>query len=423
MVRRFYTFIFYIITPFILLRLLYRARRAPAYGQRVQERFGFFKPPKTQGGIWLHAVSVGEVIASVPLVKRLQQQYPHLPITITTMTPTGSERVKALFGDSVFHVYAPYDLPGSIQRCIKRLQPALLIIMETELWPNTVHYCQKSAVAVVLANARLSAKSARGYQRFKPLTQGMLQGLDCVAAQHQADAERFLSLGLPAANVDVTGSIKFDLTLDSVLRDQARQLKTRWSREGQRLIWIVASTHEGEDALVLQAFKRARLSCPRLLLILVPRHPERFDQVAALCRQQDLSMVRRSQGFEPGEDVAVYLGDTMGELLLLLGCSDIAFVGGSLVPRGGHNMLEPAAWGLPIITGESDFNFLAISQWLQDQGGLTVVSDEGGLAEALIQLCDDEGERQARGRAALAVVEANRGALDRLMERVKRYLM
>ena len=419
MARRLYSLLFYLITPLIMLRLWLRARKAPAYGQRIAERFGFFEQRPAAGGIWLHSVSVGETIAAAPLVKQLQQRYPDLAITVTTMTPTGSERVDALFGDRVFHVYAPYDLPDALARFLNKIQPSMMIIMETELWPNTVYACQQRGIPVVLANARLSAKSARGYQRFAPLTQPMLQGLSCVAAQHQQDAERFLALGVPADNVQVTGSIKFDIGVDDRLRQQACELKNRWGQQAKRPIIVAASTHAGEEEMLLTAFRAVSQRCPQLLLILVPRHPERFNTVTQLC--EGLNYRRRSEGLEPEDNTQVYIADTMGEMMLLLGCADIAVVGGSLIDRGGHNMLEPAAWGLPIITGLSDFNFLAISELLQQRGGLVKVADQTQLNQQLQQWLDYPDQQAAAGQAALAVIEQNRGALDRLLAVIADY--
>ncbi|MEE8057914.1 MAG: lipid IV(A) 3-deoxy-D-manno-octulosonic acid transferase [Pseudomonadales bacterium] len=426
MARWCYTIVFYLITPLILLRLCYRATKASAYSKRIAERFGLFAAPelrdKLQDSIWVHSVSVGETIAVAPIVKRLQQQFPASRIVVTTMTPTGSERVRALFGDTVFHVYAPYDLPGSIKRFLKRVQPKLLVIMETELWPNTLHYCRKYTIPVVLANARLSAKSAAGYQRLSLLTKPVLGNLSTVVAQSQADADRFLSLGLAAEHIEVSGSIKFDIEISDELKEKASQLKFQWSLDGQRLIFLAASTHNGEDDIILQAFKAALNTHPQLLLVLVPRHPERFDQVVNLSQQFGFSTRRRSTGAALDMDTQVVIGDTMGELLLFYGCADIAFVGGSLVNTGGHNILEPAAWGLPIVIGESDFNFLEISRMLQQQGALTKVTDSDSLAQALLTLMNAEQKRIQMGAAALAVVTSNRGALDRLMSVINRYV-
>jgi 3-deoxy-D-manno-octulosonic-acid transferase len=417
MSRWLYTLLYYLLTPLILLRLLYRARKAPAYGRRVAERFGVFQANVSKGGIWLHAVSVGETIAAAPLVRELQARYPELLITITTMTPTGSARVQELFGDSVFHVYAPYDLPTAVARFLDQVQPRLMIIMETELWPNTVNACYQRGIPVLLANARLSAKSARGYGRFSRLTEAMLPQLTRVAAQHDSDGQRFIELGLPPGQLSVTGSIKFDVSIEGSLADQARLLKAQW---GERLVWIAASTHEGEEAMLLDVYRRLRQQVPSLLLILVPRHPERFDTVAGLC--EGFATARRSRADIPDVDTEIYLADTMGEMLLLLGASDMAFVGGSLIPRGGHNMLEPAAWGLPIVTGDSDFNFQAISDVLQQAGALVKVAGVDDLAAQMSILCDKAELRQQRGEQARAVVAANRGALQRLMDEVEALL-
>lgn len=434
MPRLFYTLLFYLLMPLILLRLLYRASKAPAYAQRVAERFGIFNAgflnagtlnagagSTAQGSIWVHAVSVGEVIAAAPMIKRLQNDYPDKTVVVTTMTPTGSDRVRALFTEGkdpgqVFHVYAPYDVPAAIRGFLDRVQPCALIIMETELWPNIIATCQRRSIPVVVANARLSAGSAKGYERLAALTQPMFSALSKVAAQHAADGERYVRLGLPAANLTVTGSIKFDLELGQELRAQAAQERLQCcGKDGTRLIFIAASTHEGEDEIILAAFKQVLIEHPDMLLVLVPRHPERFDRVASLCREQGLKVARRSQQPATLDATQVLVGDTMGELLLLFGCADIAFVGGSLVARGGHNMLEPAGWGLPVITGNSDFNFLEISRLLTEAGGLTKVSDSTGLAEVLLTLAADPQAREKMGNSAMSVVEANRGSLDRLM--------
>ncbi len=425
MARWFYTAFFYLISPLVLLRLLYRGGKAPAYRQRVLERFGYFSVPETLRGketLWVHSVSVGETIAAAPLIKQLLLRYPDYPLVVTTMTPTGSERVKALFGDQVFHVYAPYDLPGSVKRFLERLQPKMLIIMETELWPNTIHFTRRQGACVLLANARLSEKSAAGYRRLQALARSMLQEINLVAAQHQSDAERFLALGLPEQNLLVTGSIKFDLELSETLREQATALRVLWNDQGARPVWVAASTHDGEDEIVIAAHQQLLITHPRLLLILVPRHPERFDSVAALCEQQQINLVRRSSSQPVSADTQLLLGDTMGELLLFFGCSDIAFVGGSLVERGGHNYLEPAAWGLPLLSGVSDFNFLAISEQLQKAGALTKVADVNSLKSALDELLLDKDLIDRVGQQALAVVEENKGSLQRLLAAIGSFM-
>ena len=423
MALKLYTIFYYCLLPLIILRLFYRAIKAPAYIHRIRERFGFFLKPEqvTEGGIWVHAVSVGEVIAAEPLVRQLQLRYPARSIVVTTMTPTGSERVRALFGDTVFHVYAPYDTPGSVGRFLDRVNPRLLIIMETELWPNIINGCYRREIPAVLVNGRLSEKSAGGYRVFRALAEPMLQQLALILAQGQADAERFIQLGGKKDCVQVTGSVKFDLHINNELKKEAQQLKAAWNTTGERFIWIAASTHEGEDAQILDAFKYTQTEQKKLLLVLVPRHPERFDQVVHLSESLGLNTLRYSSGLQPNMSTQVVVGDVMGELLLLYGCADLAFVGGSLVERGGHNMLEPAAWGLPILTGKSDFNFSEISQLLQRAGALEQVTNSFVLEQKLLHIITDSEAGKKMGAAALQVIERNRGALNRVMAALESY--
>jgi 3-deoxy-D-manno-octulosonic-acid transferase len=420
MARWCYTALFYLLLPLIVLRLWWRGRRAPAYRQRIGERFGYFSQIVTPHGIWIHAVSVGEVIAAAPLVRALRRNHPELTLIVTTMTPTGSERARALFGAEIFHVYAPYDVPNCIGRFLQRVRPQMLIVIETELWPNTIHACAQRGIPVVLANARLSEKSARGYRKFAAITAPMLRALTKVVAQNTADGDRFVALGLPSQNLVISGSIKFDIALVAELIARAQQTRTQWG-DG-RFIWIAASTHAGEDEIVLQAHRRLRARRTNALLILVPRHPERFNDVALLIERNGFNFRRRSHAEPIGDNVDVVLGDTMGELLYLYGCADCAFVGGSLVARGGHNTLEPAAWGLPIVTGRSDFNFHEISALLQRESALVIVNDVEELANELIALSDSIELRRQRGAAAKRVVENNRGALQKLVQEIERYI-
>lgn len=412
-----YTALFYLALPAIALRLLWRARLAPAYRQRIAERFGFFAAPERTGGIWVHAVSVGETIAAAPMIRELQRRHPQLPVVVTTMTPTGSERVRALFGDSVFHVYAPYDTPDAVARFLNRVRPRLAIIVETELWPNTVHACARRGIPAVLANARLSARSARGYARLPRLAAAMLRELALVVAQNTEDGERFVALGLPPSRLLVSGSIKFDIELGAELVERAQRLRAAW-RQDERLIWIGASTHAGEDEILLRAHRQLLGAHADALLVLVPRHPERFDTVAALIEREGFAYRRRSAGDAVPLDAAVLLGDSMGELLCLYGCADIAVVGGSFVDRGGHNTLEPAAWGLPIITGPSAFNFREIAELLSRVGASTIVHDADELARELARLATHPALRAQRGEAAQHAVENNRGALRKLCDAI-----
>ncbi len=413
MFRLIYTWIFYLVLPLVLLRLFWRGRKAPAYRRRWLERMGFFTAtPGVRDGIWIHAVSVGESIAAAPLVRRLQAEHPGVPITITTMTPTGSDRVRAMFGEQVFHVYAPWDYPGALRRFLRQLQPRLLIIMETELWPNTVYHCHLQGIPVVLANARLSEKSASGYAKAGWLTREMLVCLEAVAVQTREEADRFIRLGLPRRRCHVTGSLKFDLDMPRDLQTDAEALRAAWG--STRPVLVAASTHEGEEDLVLDAHLQLLRDHPDLLLVLVPRHPERFERVAALCERKRLKMARRGRGEQADGETQVYLGDTMGDLMLLFAAADIAFVGGSLVEHGGHNVLEPAALGRPVVTGMSNFNFLEISRALEQAGGLIAVQNESGLANTVSILLQDPARRELMGAAGRKLVEDNRGALDRL---------
>ncbi len=419
--RTLYTLLFHLALPFVLVRLFWRARRAPAYRKRIGERFAVGLPDLQPGGIWVHAVSVGESIAAAPMIRELKARYPQLPITVTCMTPTGSERIKALFGDAVQHCYLPYDFPWAASRFLEKLQPKLAVVMETELWPNHIHQCARRGIPVALANARLSERSARGYARFARLTAPMLAELSLIAAQTEAEAERFRQLGAREPSVQVTGSIKFDLSIAPSLPERALQLRQQWDALS-RPIWIGASTHTGEDEILLAAHRLVLAERPDALLILVPRHPERFRSVHELCCKQGFSTVRRSLAEPPQAETQVMLGDTMGELLFLFALADVAFVGGSLVPTGGHNLLEPAALGKPVLTGPHLFNFLDIAAQLRDAGALAELSNARELASTLEAFWSDT-ERAERARTAgLAVLKNNQGALARLLAGLERLL-
>ncbi|NWN92690.1 3-deoxy-D-manno-octulosonic acid transferase [Marinobacter adhaerens] len=406
-----------LILPFILLRLWWQGRQAPELRINWQQRLGF--APREHGRVvWVHAVSVGETIAAAPMVRRLLARDPGITILMTAMTDTGLTQAMKMFGDQVEYAYAPYDTPGAIRRFLNRVHPNILVIMETEIWPNMIRQSRSRQVPVFLINARLSEHSARGYERVKRLVAPIMGSISWVAAQAEKDAERLRRLGVPASRVAVTGSVKFDVDIPAAVLEASRQLKESLS---DRPVWIAGSTHEGEDARLLAAHKQLLQHHPDALLIIVPRHPERFDAVAELVRQQGVSLVRRSSGAAP-TDVQVYLGDTMGELMMLYGASDVAFVGGSLIERGGHNPLEPAGWGIPVISGPHVFNFETIYQSLRDDRGVTIVSNEDELASRLRELFDDPDERETSGQQALAVVNKNKGALDKvidgIMERV-----
>lgn len=419
--RHLYNLLLHLGLPLIAARLALRARKAPAYARRIGERFAVGLPPLKPGGIWVHAVSVGESIAAAPMIRALQASHPELTITVTCMTPTGSERIQALFGDSVQHCYLPYDLPWAAAHFLNKARPKLAVVMETELWPNHIHQCAKRGIPVALANARLSERSARGYARFKGLTAPMLAELSLIAAQTQAEAERFRALGARSQCVEVTGSIKYDLKIDAELPARATELRHSWQADS-RPIWIAASTHAGEDEIILAAHRQLLVSHPDTLLILVPRHPERFDGVFELCQRHGLATRRRSTGtaVEPGDQVL--LGDTMGELLFLYALADVAFVGGSLVANGGHNLLEPAALGKPVLSGPHLFNFLEIAAQLREAGALNEVENAEQLAAHVAELLSNPDEVQRMHLAGLAVLKANQGALERLLDGLQRLL-
>ena len=421
--RTLYTLLFHLGLPLVAIRLWLRARKAPAYARRIGERFAMNLPAMQPGGIWVHAVSVGESIAAAPMIRELLKRYPQLPITVTCLTPTGSERIQALFANEprIQHCYLPYDLPWAAARFLERVKPKLGVIMETELWPNHIHQCAKRGIPVALANARLSERSAKGYARFAGLTRPMLEEMSLIAVQTEAEAERFRLLGARPECVEVTGSIKFDLSIDPQLLIKARELREQWQAQ-ERPVWIAASTHEGEDEIVLAAHRQLLASYPNALLILVPRHPERFNSVFELCRREGFATVRRSSGESVEAQTQVLLGDTMGELLFLYALADSAFVGGSLVPNGGHNLLEPAALAKPVLSGPHLFNFLEIAAKLRDAAALEEVDDAQGLAVAVQRLFELPQDAQRMAQAGLTVMQLNQGALQRLLDGLARLI-
>jgi 3-deoxy-D-manno-octulosonic-acid transferase len=411
----FYTLLFYAITPLILARLLWRGRREPSYRARWNERFACYggAPLAGQGVIWFHAVSVGEAEAAFPLIRAIARRFPDAPILVTSTTPTGSGRVQAVLGDSVAHAYLPYDLPDAVARFLNRFRPRLAVVMETEIWPNLYHGCAARQIPLAIVNARLSARSAKGYRKLGGFTRATLANVNLIAAQTQADAERFISVGAKpeAVAVTVTGNIKYDLELPSDYFAQAGAL--REALFGQRPVWIAASTHDGEEALVLQVYARLREAHPDLLLVLAPRHPPRFDLVANLCLAAGWPLARRSQGQDTA-NADVFLLDTLGELRLFYAAADLAFVGGSLVPVGGHNVLEPALAGVPVLFGPHMFNFEEAGRRLIEAGGALRVQDAGELGLRVDEWLRNPQERQQIGQNGRYFVETGRGALGRV---------
>ena len=421
LMRLAYTLVHVLAMPVILLRLLWRARLNRDYLDCLHQRFGFGAPLAREGApIWIHAVSVGEVQAAIPVARALADRYPHHPLLFTTTTPTGRTRVRQVLGGAVEHRYMPYDLPWLIRAFLDRVRPRAVIVMETELWPNLFAECAARRIPLVLANVRLSERSARGYGHVSSLSASMLACVSAIAAQSEADASRVLALGADPGVVHVTGSIKFDLHLPASLREQAQVLRREFGIE--RSVFIAASTHEGEDRQVFDAFAHILRAIPRCLLVLVPRHPERFAAAAALSRKRGYATATRSRAPRRYDDVDVFVGDSMGELPLFYAASDVAFVGGSLVPTGGHNMLEPAALGLPVLFGPHVFNFPDISRMLLDAGAAWQVADAHALGERALALLEDANLRHNAGDRGREFVERNRGALERLMAIVDRQL-
>lgn len=408
-----YRLLTWLLFPLLWLRLWWRGRHQPAYRDRWQERLGYFAPPARKQGVWFHLVSAGETIAAAPLIRAYLDARPETPVVVTTTTPTGSERVRALFGDRVLHVYAPYDYKSAVKRFLDRTRPRLLVLMETELWPQMLAACARRGIPVVSVNARLSERSARRYARIGTLTHRMLHSISHIACQFANHRQRFIDLGADAARVSVEGSVKFDLMPPANLDAATQALRQAW--RPKRMAWVAGSTHEGEDTVVLAAHARVRQEFPDALLVLVPRHPERAPAIAAACVPLRAHLLSSA---DLPADVAVLIGDRMGELMLLYGLADVAFVGGSLVDRGGHNVIEPAWHGLPILMGPSDRNFADVVAPLEAVHAIARVTDAESLAAALITLLHDADERMRRGTAARQIVDENRGASARLLERL-----
>src|SRR3990167_8790303 len=385
--RIIYTIIYYLIMPFILIRLLWRSRHTTGYRKRWNERFGYITQQNTHNkNIWIHAVSVGETIAAIPLVKALIKQYhPQYHFIVTTTTPTGSALVTQHLNNQVTHVYAPFDVPSAVARFLRRANITLCVIMETELWPNLLTMCKKQNIPIMLANGRLSERSSLRYQLIPSLTKHMLSTYHTVATQGVLDGERYLQLGLDPKKLVITGNIKFDIEIPDQLIQQGKDIREEIGID--RRVLIAASTHDGEEIIILNALKKIRREIPTLFLILAPRHPDRFQKAADLCAQMQFNIATRSRHAAMTEKTDILLVDTIGELQMIYAAADIAFVGGSLAPIGGHNLIEPAALGLPILTGPHLHNFTEISKLLQHAGAAQIVSNATEIADAVIALC------------------------------------
>jgi len=410
--RLLYNLLIYLLQIPVAAYWVFRGIVNPIYRDRVHQRFGIGFP-QLDRCIWIHAVSVGEVQAAVPLIRAISRRFPNHRMLVTTVTPTGAERVEALFGDSVSHCYIPLEMPIAVDRFFKSVKPDLALIMETEIWPNLYRGCGVRDIPLILVSARISPKSVDSYHRFLPLFRDTLSHGIIIAAQSEADADRFRSLGASAVRTWVTGNIKFDIELPGDLVQRGRDLREQVF--GNRPVWVAASTHDQEEQQVLDAHRQLREKYPELLLVLVPRHPERFAIVRDLIIKEKFDTVSRTDERLCSASTSVFLGDTMGEVPLFYAASDIAYVGGSLVEIGGHNMLEPAALGLPVISGPHVYNAQDIADMFVELGACHIVNDAQELAIVVNQLLENPQKAVDQGGKGREIVQQNRGSLSRLL--------
>ena len=410
--RSFYSCLFYLLIPFVLLRLIWRGFKAPAYRYRWRERFAFYNKKFPQGVIWFHAVSVGEAEALFPLVRQIQKQHPDVKLLITSTTPTGSARVKAVMQETVAHVYLPYDVPDAVNRFMQCFKPKLAVIMETEIWPNFFAYCGKNGIPLYIINARLSKKSSRGYQKVPSLIHPVLAQVNLIATQTQDDASGFIAIGAESEKVKTLGNIKFDIEIPQATIEQGLQLKA--GLFGARFVWLIASTHKDEEVIFLPIYKAIKQKIPELLLVIVPRHPERFADVKKLCEEHQLNLVVRTAGEGVNTKTDVYLVDTMGELKMLYAASDVAFVGGSMVPRGGHNILEAAAVGVPVMFGPYMVNFKDIARGVLSHNAAIQCQNKDELVNSILALYEQPAYREALAEKGREFVRENQGAIARI---------
>ena len=410
--RYFYSSLFYLVIPFILLRLLWRSIKAPAYRHRWRERFALYNKSYPQNVIWFHAVSLGEAEAVFPLVRQIQKQHQNVEILITTTTPTGSARVNAVMQETVTHVYLPYDIPDAINRFMRCFKPRLAVIMETEIWPNLFLACGKRRIPLYIINARLSEKSSLGFQKIPSLVRPTLAQVTLVATQTEDDATRFISIGADSSKVKTLGNIKFDIKVPQETIEQGIQLKI--DLFGGRFVWLIASTHKDEESIFLAHYQEIKKKIPELLLVIVPRHPERFSEVKKQCEQQQLAVVLRTSKENVRSDTDVYLADTLGELKMLYASADVAFVGGSMVPSGGHNILEAVAVGVPVMFGPYMSNFKEIARKVLVANAAIQCKDEAALILNLLILYDQPSYRATLVEKAKAFMIQNQGATDKI---------
>ncbi|MBY8096183.1 lipid IV(A) 3-deoxy-D-manno-octulosonic acid transferase [Vibrio fluvialis] len=415
--RLIYTLLLIVASPLLLYSLYKKKVGKPAFGARWKEHWGITPKVSSQNPIWIHAVSVGESIAAIPVIKAMKQAQPAQAIVVTTTTSTGAEQIAKL-GDLVEHRYMPLDFAWCVRRFLQAVKPSRLLIVETELWPNTVHTVHQHNIPITIINARLSERSCLRYQKFSALFNLIRPYVDRILCQYESDAQRFIRLGFQPEQVQVTGSIKFDIEIPPTVLEQGRQLREELGLD--RPVWIAASTHEGEDTILLDAHHALLKHFPNALLILVPRHPERFNTVFKLCIQQGFMTHRRTSSSTIAPESQIYLGDTMGELLTLISAADICFMGGSLIGEkvGGHNLLEPAALGKPLLNGLSYYNFNEIMHMLQDNGAVSICENASQITDNLQQFWTTPQLMQQKGINAQNVVRQNRGAISRTVANI-----
>jgi 3-deoxy-D-manno-octulosonic-acid transferase len=403
--RALYTALLWAALPLILVRLWWRGRREPGYREAIAERFGASDLEVKARLLWVHAVSVGEARACAPLVRALQREYPDHDVLVTCMTAAGRETIKQVFGESVLCAWVPYDYPPAVQRFLEHYRPRLGVLMETEIWPNLVHVCARHGVPLVLANARMSIRSARGYRLAGPVSRPAFAALAAVCAQGEADASRIRQLG--AGAVTVAGNLKFDIEPDAAKRQEGLALRAALPH---RHVLLLASTRAGEEAALLAALGAKD---DGTLVVLVPRHPQRFDEVAALAKQMGYALARRSLGEVPRQGRLVYLGDTMGEMSFYYALADVAVIGGSFEPLGGQNLIEACAAGVPVIAGPHMFNFADATQLAVEEQAALQVPDADAAIEAARALLADPGRRARMGAAGKRLCDQHRGAAER----------
>lgn len=398
--------------------MFWRSRSNPAYRQRISERLGLVERDSDKPVIWVHAVSVGETIAAQPLIEELIKKYPDHRVLVTTTTPTGSDRVKALFDNRVAHVYFPYDLLGVVSRFIKRVNPKLLIVIETEIWPNLYAACHKNNIPLALVNARLSQRSTNKYLKIKPLVAETLENISLIAVRSPTDKDRFKALGSKDEQLSIAGNIKFDFEVN---KKQVVQGKL-WRKQLQhnKQVWVVASTHAGEDEKILAIYKALQKKFPTLLLVLIPRHPERFDDVFQLCtalESENIKIVRHSET-ESYQNIKtnIILGDSMGEMQSWFATADVVFMGGSLVETGGHNPLEAIAQGVPVVSGPHMFNFDDIASQLSEEGLLSICESDSKLEKSIAGLLKQQVDHAKFKKKTQNFMQQHQGVTDRLIK-------